>query len=298
MPRPSPAPTTEQPAHDIHQVRAMELWGGNEGGTDRLSVPGFDAFMYSRPHGGHAAGGDLRFVSTCAAGKIVRFTLADIAGHGQDVSESALRLRSLMRKHMNTPNPTKFARLLNREFAAMSRAGRFATAVISTYFAPTDFLIVCNAGHPRPLLRRIADGKWILFDENAPGVLTRGSGRETGISNLPLGVIDPTNYPQFATRLENGDLFVSYTDALIESKDPAGRELGEEGLRNLVEGLDSSDPARLGTAILDSISRYRGGAPADDDETLLVLRHNATDPPPMPFHMTIKALGHLVGLVR
>ncbi len=287
-----------EPALDEYRLNAMELWGGNEADVRRVSIPGFEAFMYCRPHKGDRAGGDLRYISTCAAGNIVRVTLADIAGHGDSAGETALRLRSLMRKHINTPNPTRFARLLNEELTARSSAGRFATAVISTYFAPTDHLIVCNAGHPRPLLFRAAEGKWMLFDERAPGLLARERSRETGMSNLPLGVIEPTNYPQFATRLEVGDVFVVYTDALIEAQDPSGRELGEEGLLHLVSGLDPADASQLGTALLRAIEAYRGGRPADDDVTLLVLRHNATNPPPIPFHMRMKALGHLVGLVK
>lgn len=292
---PSPSVAFDQTL-DPHRVNAMELWGGNEAGMSRISVPGFDAFTYCRPHQGHAAGGDLRYVSSCAAGKIIRFTLADIAGHGESAGETALRLRALMRKHINTPNPTRFARLLNEELTSMAQAGRFATAVISTYFE--HHLIVCNAGHPRPLLRRASTGEWVLFDERSPGVLEPGKSKETGISNLPLGVIEPTAYPQFATRLERGDCFILYTDAMIEAQDPAGNELDERGLLEMVSGLDPSDPAGLGTGLIRAVEAYRGGRPAEDDETLLVLRHNATEPPPMPFHMTMKALAHLVGIIK
>jgi serine phosphatase RsbU (regulator of sigma subunit) len=274
----------------------MELWGGNEAGMSRVSVPGFDAFTYCRPHQGHAAGGDLRYVSSCAAGKIIRFTLADIAGHGESAGETALRLRALMRKHINTPNPTKFARLLNEELTSMAQAGRFATAVISTYFEHR--LTMCNAGHPRPLLRRAATGAWELFDERSPGILDPDQARATGLSNLPLGVLEPTAYAQFAIRLEPGDAFILYTDAMIEAQDPAGRELGEQGLLSLVAGLDASDPAGLGMGLIRAVEAYRGGRPAEDDETVLVLRHNATEPPPIPFHMTIKALAHLVGIIK
>lgn len=296
MPVPRPNLTLDQPPADPHRVGAMELWGGNEAGMSRVSVPGFDAFTYCRPHRGHASGGDLRYVSSCAGGKIIRFTIADVAGHGESAGETALRLQALMRKHINTPNQTKFARLLNEELASMAQAGRFATAVISTYFE--HHLIVCNAGHPRPLLRRASTGEWVLFDQKSPGVLHPERSKETGISNLPLGVIEPTAYPQFATRLEPGDVFVLYTDALIEAQDPSGKELGEQGLLALASGLDASDPAALGTGLLRAVEAHRGGDAANDDETLLVLRHNATEPPPMPFHMTIKALAHLVGIIR
>jgi serine phosphatase RsbU (regulator of sigma subunit) len=290
------APPHDPPPKDVYKVRAHEIWGGNNAAQDRISVPGFDAHLYAIPWQGQL-GGDLRFVSTCAMGQIVRFTLADIAGHGPEAGEWALRLRSLMRKHINTPNPTKFARALNAEFNRISEAGGFATAIITTYFAPTDHLIACNAGHPRPLLYRARERRWEIFDESAPDVLKPGDARQTGISNLPLGIITPTNYPQFATKLELGDIYISYTDALIEAKSPDGRQLGEQGLMQLVQGLDVTDPARIGPAVLDAIGAHRAGAPSDDDTTLLVLYHNGTNPPDGVWPR-VKALGRLVGIIK
>lgn len=286
----------EAPARDVHRVRAYEILGGNDAAQDRISVTGFDGHLYSIPFQGRA-GGDLRFVSACAMGQIVRFTLADIAGHGEGAGEWALRLRSLMRKHINTPDPTKFARALNAEFGRIAEAGGFATAIIATYFAPTDHLIVCNAGHPRPLLYRARERRWELFDESAPDVLKPGDSKRTGISNLPLGIITPTNYPQFATRLETGDIYVSYTDALIEAKAPDGRQIGEQGLMRIVQGIDVSDPARIGPGVLSAVAAHRAGAPPDDDTTLLVLFHNGTNPPDGVWPR-VKALGRLVGIVK
>ena len=174
---------------------------------------------------------------------------------------------------------------------------RFATAVIQTYFAPTDHFIVCNAGHPRPLLYRAATREWRLFDDKSPGLLDSEHAKESGITNLPLGILAPTTFPQFATRLEPGDIVVSYTDALIEASNADAEQLGEEGLLRLARGLDPGAPAALGQGILDGVSRWRGGAEAADDETLLVLRHNASDPPGGA-KAKMKALGRLLGVVK
>jgi sigma-B regulation protein RsbU (phosphoserine phosphatase) len=282
---------------DVYRLRELEIWGGNGAASERFSVSGFDGWLYARPYRGDASGGDVRYCSTCAAGKIVRFTIADISGHGEEAAGFAERLRVLIRRNMNTPNPTTFARALNRELSGLSSGGRFATALITTYFAPTDHLIVCNAGHPRPLLYRASLGGWEVFDEGLNGLLSPGRSRETGIANLPLGVLHPANYPQFALRLEPGDAYVSYTDAFIEASDAAGRQLGEEGLLEIVRSVDVSDPGSIGPAILSAVDRHRGGRALEDDATLLVLRHNATDPPDGAIDR-IKALGRLVGLFR
>src|SRR5690606_8999901 len=122
-------------------------------------------------------------------GQIVRLMLADIAGHGADAEVMARRLRTIVRKHINKPNPTRFARALNWELSRLAEEGAFATAVMTTYFAPTDHLIICNAGHPRPLLHRARLKRWELLDESAASVLPSERIGETGVRNLPLGVI-------------------------------------------------------------------------------------------------------------
>lgn len=288
---------------DVYRLRAHEIWGGSEAASDHISVFGFDAWVYSIPwseggtSGNTSRGGDLRFVSTCAAGQIVRFTLADISGHGEGAGDTAELLRSLIRKHINTPNPTRFARALNLECNRLAERGTFATAIITTYFCPTDHLIVCNAGHPRPLIHRAATREWAYLDERSPGVLAPEQARQTGISNLPLGIIAPANYPLFATPLQPGDLYIAYTDALIEASDGHNRHLGEPGFLDIVRGLDASDPGSLGPRILDAVGRVRAGKPPDDDTTLLVLRHTGTNPPDGVWPR-IQALGRLVGLVR
>jgi serine phosphatase RsbU (regulator of sigma subunit) len=287
-------PAADTP-RDAYRLRAHEIWGGNDGATDHIVVPGFEAYVYCMPHEGET-GGDLRFVSTCAAGQIVRFTLADISGHGPGASEAATRLRALIRKHINTPNPAKFARALNWEFTRQAEAGGFATAIITTYFAPTDHLIVCNAGHPRPFLYHAFERRWEFFDEQSGSALPASRAKETGIANLPLGIIGPTDYPMSATHLEPGDIYVAYTDGFIEEPGEDAKPLGEQGLLDFVQSLDPESPDRIGPAVIDAHAARRAGRPAGDDLTILVLSHSATDPPGGAW-ARIQALGRLVGLI-
>ena len=146
----SPAKASESPqaATEIH---CMEIIGGNEPVTRALSSPGLDIWVNSLPHHGDTGGGDIHYFSMCGAGQVTRLALADVSGHGQSVGDMARTLRKLMRKHINELDQTRFAQELNHEFGRVVSAGRFATAVLTTYFAPTQNLIVVNAGHPRPL---------------------------------------------------------------------------------------------------------------------------------------------------
>jgi serine phosphatase RsbU (regulator of sigma subunit) len=242
----------------------MEIWQGNQGAESAVDTPGLNAWVHSRPYHGAARGGDVHYVSLCGGGVITRLAVADVSGHGAVVAGVARTLRDLMRRHINRKDQTGLVQALNREFTAQASAGRFATAVVATYLTSQDRLTVCNAGHPRPLWYRAAEGRWLVL-----------AAATEGAANLPLGIDEETAYEQFSVALGKGDVVLFYTDALTEARHPAGELLGEAGLLRLAGGLRRGGPESLGRELLAVVEQYRGGAVADDDVTLLVLHHNA-----------------------
>src|SRR6476646_3209934 len=144
-------------------MQCMEVWGGSQLTSRVVEFGGLDAWVYSKPYGQARSGGDVYYASSCATGRISRLLLADVSGHGNTVASTAANLRTLMRRFVNRLDQTEFVRLLNRQFTALSDSGPFATAVVDTVFAPSQCLIVCNAGHPRPLLYRAATREWTLL---------------------------------------------------------------------------------------------------------------------------------------
>lgn len=272
-------------------MQCMEVWGGNIAAESGISVHGIDAWLYSQPFHGEASGGDIHYVSMCGQGRIARFVLADMAGHGAEVNDLAVQLRTLMRKHVGTPDQTRFARSLNRAFGRLSRDGIFATAVLATYFAPTDELIACLAGHPRPLWYHAASGAWsLLSHEHTSGTASSGG--------LPLGIIHPTDYHQFAVTLGKGDLVVFYSDGLIEADGPHRRTIGEDGLLALARTIGGADPAGFGRSLIAAVDAEFGWQPGTraDDLTVLVLHHNAADPPPMSLFHKARMMAKMLGI--
>ena len=111
--------------------------------------------------------------------------------------------------------------LMNQQFTALSKSGCFATAIVTTFFAPTHELTLCNAGHPPPLLYRAKTNQWSLLERRST---------LTDAENVPLGILDLGQYDQFSVRLKVGDLVLCYTDSLIESNDENGHMLGPKGV--------------------------------------------------------------------
>jgi serine phosphatase RsbU (regulator of sigma subunit) len=274
------------------QMQCMEVWGGSQLTGRGVKFGGLDAWVYSKPHGQAERGGDVYYASSCGTGRITRLLLADVSGHGNAVAATAAGLRNLMRRFVNRLDQTEFVSLLNQQFAEMSVSGTFATTIVTTFFAPSWRMAVCNSGHPRPLHYSAARSQWSL--------LTHEETVDSRPRNMPLGIVAMAEYEQLDVELEPGDFLICYTDALIESKDADGEMLGEAGLLNIVQLLNTpgegapDGPQRVAEGLLEEIEAQYPENLTDDDVTVMVVRANGRAP-----HYSIgdklRALGRFTG---
>ena len=207
------------------RMQCMEIWGGNCSIDKNFRAPGMDIYVHSIPYGDSQSGGDLYYLTSCASGRISRFLLADVCGHGEAVSEVAVGLRDLLRDNVNTIKQERFVEQMNARFGQLGQDESFATAVVATFFEPTNSLSINVAGHPYPIFYRASQQTWFHLDP---------AERQQGPENMPLGVLKETAYPGRRIEAEQGDMFLLYTDAFIECVDSSGQLLGINGLVQLL----------------------------------------------------------------
>jgi sigma-B regulation protein RsbU (phosphoserine phosphatase) len=254
-------------AADPGVMQCMEVWGGNQTTDDSVAVAGLDAWVYCRPFGQADGGGDVYYVSSCATGRIARLLLADVSGHGETVKTVAIELRDLMRRSVNQLDHTRFLHSMNRQFGALVSSGSFATAIVSTFFAPTGRLRICNAGHPIPIHFKASTSEW-RFLENAENE------RSTDPVNLPLGILEFADYRHFDVALDSNDYVLCYTDSLVEARQADGELLGHEGLMAIVRSVPVTTPERFIPDLLAAIAVTCKDTLDNDDVTVLLFRPN------------------------
>ena len=168
--------------------------------------------------------------------------------------------------------------------------GRFATAILMTYYAPSGHLVMVNAGHPPPLLKRSGSPVWEALTSESHGAISQTS-REVrvGLMNLPLGVISSTQYEQYAIKINPGDRLCAFTDAYSEAANSEGRMLGLEGLARMLSADHLIDLSidELATQLQAEMQR-QGYERTDDDHTMLLLEHNGQERP----RLTIPIVGN------
>lgn len=248
---------------EVYRLACLELRGGNQAAVYEVELPGLDAWVWCRPLEPAIRGGDLYYLSVCSQGSISRITLADVSGHGETVSTLAESLREALREHADHWDQSALIRQLNDSFFRISTSGKFATAVLLGHYVDTGEVLFTNAGHLPPLWYRSAAREWSFLQEETP--------YSKEIADLPLGIISGTAYTQTAIQLAPNDLLLLYTDGIVESPNDHGEPLGLDGLLEMSRGLRGESASQAGADLVDAVARFRGSAPAADDETVMAI---------------------------
>ena len=254
-------------AGDVYRLACLELRGGNRAAVYQAELPGLNAWISCRPLHPATRGGDLYYLSVCSQGSISRITIADVAGHGEDVSTLAESLRDALREHADHWDQSALIRRLNERFLKMSIRSKYATAVLLGHYVETGELLFTNAGHLPPLWYRANLREWTYLQDATP--------YSKEIADLPLGLIPGTDYTQTAVQLEADDLLLLYTDGISESCDESGEQLGLDRLLEIARGLPNDSASAAGEALVSAIAGFRGTARAADDETVVALHRVA-----------------------
>jgi phosphoserine phosphatase RsbU/P len=269
-------------------MNCMEIWGGNQRVDEFIQRPGLAVWVYSQPCKESRQGGDVYYLSSCASGRISRMLLADVSGHGHVVSGFAKRLKDLMRRYINRIQQNLLVEEINREFAEQNHEGRFATALVATFFANNRSLQLSLAGHPCPLLFRNSTRTWDLYD--VPTRMNEGP----GVRGLAWGISKDAIYGVSQLSLGFGDMILAYTDGLTETRVEDGALLQTEGLLQLIRSFDPDQPANLLPRLLSELQRRATTVTGDDLSLMLV---QATETRPTVWD-TVLAPARLLGAVR
>src|SRR5690606_19237851 len=95
------------------------------------------------------------------------------------------------------------------------------------------------------------------------------------LSGVPLGLFSDSEYQERTLELRAGDVIVFYTDGVMERRNAAGEEFGLRRLADVVSAARALDPRGVVRAIEQALEEHSGGAPAHDDQTILVLKRSS-----------------------
>ncbi|HZW32804.1 MAG TPA: SpoIIE family protein phosphatase, partial [Isosphaeraceae bacterium] len=85
------------------------------------------------------------------------------------------------------------------------------------------------------------------------------------------GLIDDLEYEETTVTLQPGHVLAFYTDGITEATDAGGVQFGVTRLDAVLGRCDLDAPGIV-AAVIEALDRFTGGAPPEDDRTLLIAK--------------------------
>jgi sigma-B regulation protein RsbU (phosphoserine phosphatase) len=220
---------------------------------DPVNLAGYDIDGFTRPC--RQVGGD--YVDFAARGdREVLFALGDVSGKGLSAALYMVGVLATLRSQMSEAlEPAAMMAKLERYVTGTFRPDHFLTLVLGKLDVPTGGLTYCNAGHLPPL------------------VFTRdGNVRELEAADPALNIVPGAEFRSFEYALAPGDLFLVYTDGVIEEANALEEQFGVERLTECVREHRGRDLASIRKEICAAVDGFSAGEGLRDDLSLILLR--------------------------
>lgn len=214
------------------------------------SLPGYE--FASHYKAAQNVGGDF-FLVFPREDDCVFFAIGDVSGKGIPASLLMAQTLSAMQFVFASTNaPAEALSLLNRNAEQQIVRGMFITMLVGRMDNRSKTLVLASAGHCRP---------WVIRKGGScEEIHTAGA--------LPLGILPDVEYAQVEVPLQSGDLWVSFTDGLTESRSPHTGDFFEEQLPRLLS-VPNPSAADIIARLVAEEAMFRDGDDARDDLTLL-----------------------------
>lgn len=210
-------------------------------------LAGYDFFAFYEP--ANHLGGDYYDYIPLSGGRLA-VMLGDVSGKGTPAALLMAKLSAEARYCLAIePSLNTAISRLNNVFSDDSWEGRFVTLIAAIVDPLTHDVLIANAGHMAPLLRR-------------PNGQVEEVGK--GKASLPLGVVNDVEYAPFSVRLGPGESIALYTDGITEAMNATNDLFGAPRLHSTLAKATGGVPV-LGEMIVGDVRRFVGTRSQSDD---------------------------------
>ncbi|HWP82992.1 MAG TPA: SpoIIE family protein phosphatase [Bacteroidota bacterium] len=191
--------------------------------------------------------------------KKVLVVVADVSGKGMSAALYMSKVQGMIQlaAHMYD-SPQEILVHVNRRIYDGIERKSFITMILAMFDLEKREVKICRAGHNKALIASNGSLEYL----QAEGI---GLG-------LERGPVFESRLQEVRRSLNEGDLFVFYTDGLTEAMNPLHEQFGEEAVRHVVASRRSLNAQQLQHSIITAVEEFRGPAEPHDDLTLVVAK--------------------------
>src|SRR5579863_6169791 len=201
-----------------------------------------------------AIGGDLYDFIPYSMSRL-GIVIGDVSGKGAPAAIYAALVSGILRSHAPIePMPAEMLSAVNLSLAERRIEAQFVSLIYAVWDDDNRTLTVANSGLPRPIY--VHGGKNEVIEA----------------TGLPLGLFDEADYDEFKFRMKPGDMFVFFSDGILDARNRAGELFG----RHRVEEIVASCTANTADCVVDSlfaaVAHHSAGVETFDDQTVVAIK--------------------------
>ncbi len=201
-----------------------------------------------------AIGGDLYDFIPYSLSRL-GIVIGDVSGKGAPAAIYAALVSGILRSHAPIePGPAEMLKAVNMSLAERRIEAQFVSLIYAVWDDQHRILTVANSGLPRPI--HVQDGKNHVIEA----------------TGLPLGLFDDADYDEFRFRMKPGDMFVFFSDGILDARNRNGEMFG----RGRVEQIVAECKGRTADCVVDSLfkaaAEHSAGVETFDDQTVVAIK--------------------------
>ena len=201
-----------------------------------------------------AIGGDLYdFVNYSLSRTAI--VIGDVSGKGAPAAIYAALVSGILRSHAPIePGPAEMLRAVNFSLGERRIDAQFVSLIYAVWNDAKRTLQVANSGLPRPIFCH------------------RGKTEIIEATGLPLGLFDDTDYDEITFKAEPGDLFVFFSDGILDARNQQGDLFGRQRVDEIVTKFSTLPAGQLVETLFTAVTDYSAGQETFDDQTVVVIK--------------------------
>ena len=207
-----------------------------------------------------AIGGDLYDFLNYSSSRTA-IAIGDISGKGAPAAIYAALVSGILRSHAPMePAPAEMLAAVNYSLADRRIDGQFVSLIYAVWDDINCTLQVSNSGLPRPVYCRA--GKTQVIEA----------------TGLPLGLFDDAEYDEFTFQAEPEDIFVFFSDGILDATNKEGDLFGRTRLEKIITECSGNSAESMVKSIFKAAAEHSAGVAAFDDETVVAIKVKGSAP--------------------
>src|ERR1700728_514855 len=201
-----------------------------------------------------AIGGDLYDFIPYSLSRL-GIVIGDVSGKGAPAAIYAALVSGILRSHAPIePAPAEMLKAVNMSLAERRIEAQFVSLIDAVWDDERRLLTVANSGLPRPI--HVHDGKNHVVEA----------------TGLPLGLFDDADYDEFRFKMKPGDLFVFFSDGILDARNRNGEMFGRTRVEKIVSECKGGTADCIVDSLFKAAAEHSAGVETFDDQTVVAIK--------------------------